>query len=129
MFFKVTLSGATATTMNFFLNFLKFFILNQQSFLQVVTKSWYLDGGFTILVPVLSTLGEAGTSDDFICGAVWVSGAMAAVFETGGLASKLVVEAGVVGFDSLPNEWDDVDGAGFRLCLFLHNVSLEVSTK
>ena len=54
---------------------------------------------------------------------------MTAVFETGGLASKLVVEAGVVGFDCLPNDWDDVDGAGFRLCLFLRNVSLEVSTK
>ena len=54
---------------------------------------------FTILVLVLSTLGEAGTSGDFICGAVWVSGAMAVVFETGGLASKLVVKAGVVGFD------------------------------
>ena len=74
-------------------------------------------------------MGEAGTSGDSLCGAVEVSGAMAAVFETGGMASKLVVEAGVVGFDCLPNAWDDVDGAGFRLCLFLRNVSLEVSTK
>ena len=74
-------------------------------------------------------MGAAGTSGDFICGAVWVSGAMAAVFESGGLASKLVVEAGVIGFDCLPNDWDDVDGTGFRLCLFLRNVSLEVSTK
>ena len=43
---------------------------------------------------------------------------MAAVFESGGLASKLVVEAGVVGFDCLPNDWDDVDGAVLGFACF-----------
>ena len=54
---------------------------------------------------------------------------MAGVFETGKSALKLTVEAGFVGMDCLPEAWDGSDGVGYRLCLFLHKVSLEVFPK
>lgn len=54
---------------------------------------------------------------------------MAAVFETGGLASELAVEASSIGFHCLFDVSDGVDCAGFRLCPFLHRVWLDVSTK
>lgn len=78
---------------------------------------------------VLSILGVVEIFGYFICGVVWVLGVMVVVFEMGGLVLKFVVEVGVVGFDCLFNDWDDVDGVGFRFCLFFCNVLLEVFIK